>query len=52
MLEMTASLLNRGASIDHNRTFFNLNALVTTEMDEKAMAAAAMAGLRRKPEKG
>jgi hypothetical protein len=36
----------------HNLTFFNLKALETTEMDESAIAAAAIAGLSKKPVKG
>jgi hypothetical protein len=31
---------------------FNLRALETTEIEEKAIAAAAMTGLRRKPKNG
>ena len=36
----------------YSRTRFNLRALETTEMEDSAIAAAAITGLRRKPKNG
>jgi len=36
----------------YNLSLFNLKALETTESDERAIAAAAITGLKRKPKKG
>lgn len=38
--------------LGYNRTLFNLRALESTDMDERAIAAAAIAGFRRKPKNG